>query len=440
MLKAERKNRLAAGAPDAGARRFMPRLGLVGGGVLSLRLPEGWPESGLPLAWHWQGLGGQALEGAVERLSELPPQVAGAAVRAWTPPADTLLTQARIPTRARAKILQALPYALEEQLLGEPETLHFAFRPRPDGSLAVAVTAKERLTAWTGALKAAELDVESLCPASLLPAWEAGRWSLALDGDQLLVRTDETGGFVCLLGDGGEVPAELALAIEEARGREAAPGGLRVAGAAGRIDTAAWAQTLGLPVEPAEGGLWGDVPAVAPINLLQREFGPSAKSRQALYRLRPAAIMLGIWLLVGLGFNGWDWWQLSRQHQAQRAEMLALFQRSFPEARAVVDPALQMERNLATLQAKSGRGGPDDMLSLLARVAPALGAQAGATLRGLQYGEASLTVDIQLKDYQGVETLKNGLAAQGLKVEVLSASQRGEQVEARLRVKSEKRA
>jgi general secretion pathway protein L len=272
-----------------------------------------------------------------------------------------------------------------------------------------------------------------------LPAWEAGSWSLTLDGDQLLVRTDETGGFVCLLDDAA-VPAELALAIEEARGREAAPAGLRVTGATGRIDAAAWAQALGLPVEPADGGLWGAMPAVAPINLLQREFGPSAKSRQALLRLRPAAIMLGIWLLVGLGFSGWDWWQLSRQHEAQRTEMLALFQRSFPEARTVVDPALQMERNLAALQAKSGRGGPDDLLPLLARVAPALGAQAGATLRGLQYGEASLTVDVQLKDYQGVETLKNGLAAQGLKVEVLSASQRGEQVEARLKVRSEKRA
>ena len=73
----------------------------------------------------------------------------------WTPAAESLLLRAQLPTRSAAKIAQALPFALEDQLIDPPEQLHFAFAREADGALAVAVTARERMEAWLAALQAA---------------------------------------------------------------------------------------------------------------------------------------------------------------------------------------------------------------------------------------------------------------------------------------------
>ncbi|MHB8347811.1 MAG: type II secretion system protein GspL, partial [Acidiferrobacterales bacterium] len=126
-------------------------------GMLSLRLPAGWPEDGLPVLWWWRAGDGETRHGQVAQLAELPAELRAAHVWVWTPAAETMLAQITLPTSSRARIAQALPYALEDQLLGEPESLHFAYRVQGGGSLTVGVTARTRLQAWVDALKTSGL-------------------------------------------------------------------------------------------------------------------------------------------------------------------------------------------------------------------------------------------------------------------------------------------
>lgn len=431
--------RLKAGfarLPDlkGAAARMAQSWTFVATGTLTLRLPR----AGGLIYWWWRPAQGAPEEGTVRELSELPAAARIGQAIAWTPGAETLFTRVTLPTRSRAKILQALPYALEDQLLGEPETLYFTYRNLPDGSLAVAVTAQERFQGWLEAFKGAGLHLAALCPVTLTPPLEEGCWSIGFDADEVYVRSGELAGFACPLALAAP-PAALTAALREAGEQGKAPRELIVFNPPPRFDRAAWAEVLGVPLTLREQALWPALGAV-PFNLLQRDFAPSGELRQSLRAMRPAAVMLGVWLIAVVTLSLWQWWSLASTQRAARAEMTELFKKSFPEAKTVVDPVLQMERNLAILQANSGKIASSDMLSLLNKVAALLQGNPQTKLRGLQYGDGVLTLDLNFPDFKMMETMKNAMASRGLQVEVLSANSRGTGVDTRLRLRTERRS
>ena len=429
--------RLKAGAarlPDFkdAAARLAHSWTFVASGTLTLRLPR----AGGLIEWWWRPAQGEPEQGAVRELSELPAAARAGQVIAWTPGTDTLFTRVTLPTRSRAKILQALPYALEDQLLGEPETLNFSYRSQADGSLAVAVTARERFQGWLEAFKAAGLHLAALCPATLSPPIEDGCWSIGFDAEEVLVRSGELSGFACPLTPAAP-PAALKAALREAVEQGSAPRELIVFNPPPSFVRAAW-EALGVPLAVREAVPLSAIGSV-PFNLLQRDFAPSGELRQSLRAMRPAAIMIGAWFIAVLALNLWEWWSLASSQRAARSEMTELFKNSFPEAKTVVDPVLQMERNLAILQANSGKVAPSDMLALLSKVSPMLQGNPQLKLRGLQYGDGAVTLDLNFPDFQMMESMKNTMGTRGLHVEVLSANSRGTGVDTRLRLKPDRR-
>src|SRR6266699_6710477 len=111
---------------------------------LELWLPRDWPRDDADLRWRRVVSTGAVRQGSQRGLEGLAP---AEEIIVWTPAAETLLLRASLPTRSAAKIVQALPYALEEQLIEPPERLHFAYTHEADGSLAVAVTSRARPSA-----------------------------------------------------------------------------------------------------------------------------------------------------------------------------------------------------------------------------------------------------------------------------------------------------
>jgi general secretion pathway protein L len=397
-----------------------------------LRLPRGWPESAGPMLWQAYDADGAARRGEALTLPDLPDFLRRARVQVWTPPSDTVLTRASLPTRSRARILQALPFALEDQLLEDPERLHFAYTSNPDGSLAVAVTDRARVKVWLDTLAAAGIRPAGLCPGNLALPLQANAWSAAFVDNELWVRTGTASGFVCQ-SEHAAPPALLQAALREAVAQSSAPQCLFLYGPPPDADLDLWAGHLGIAVQPAVGDFWvaGEPSA---LNLLQGELTPTAHLRQVGRPLIPAALMLAAWLVGLVVVDVVEWARLSRLHNAYAAEMRQVFLQVFPETKTVLDPYAQMQKNLETLQTRGG--GPSDLLPLLARVAPMLQDQAQAKLHGLKYGERALTVDLMLPDYQALDALKNRLQSASLDVEVVAANSRGGEVEGRLRIQS----
>ncbi|MCR4300174.1 MAG: type II secretion system protein GspL [Sulfuricaulis sp.] len=404
------------------------------GDTLELLLPRGWPERRGAIHWRLREGAGAAPHGQVTELNQIPGVSNMTRVLVWTPPSDSLLTRVTLPTRSRARIQQALPYALEDQLVGEPDQLHFSYTILDDGSLAVAVTAKERMQAWVTHLTEAGLRPTGFCPALLALPLEAGTWSVAFHGNDIWVRTGVASGFTSATG-GGAAPALLELCLREAQDKPSAPSGLTIIHPPASFVQNAWTHQLKIPMNIQKQDFWAGYHGSAPaLNLLQGGFAPSRQIQEMLPGLRPAAVMLGIWLVGSLGFNTWEWWSLKNSHETLQSEMTRVFRSTFPDAQVVQNPALQMQRLLGDLQGKSGKAGRADALPLLGSIAPVVQAHPQIKLRGIQYGESRLTIDFTLPDFQVMDAIKSAFMAHGMQVEVVGANSTPSGIDGRLRL------
>ena len=428
------------------------------GDRLDLVLPRGWPDSGSPVFWRWRRRGDTPQSGQVTDLRQVPEAARGAHACVWTPAGDTVLISATLPTRSPRKIVQALPFALEDRLLGDPETLHFAYRVESDGSLSVAVTARDRLRRWEDALAQAGIKPVTLCPATLLVPWALDCWSLAFAEDEVLVRTGNASGFVTPLSlrpdsgqaqtapptamDGGtEVttgavlpPPLLAAALEDAARVQKTPDYLVVFNAPLDFPAESWGAQLKVPVRIEQASVWDkqDDPS-APLNLLQGQFEQKGQISDSLRPYFPAAVMLLIWMLGNIGIDLSDWWKLRRQHQEYTREMTSLLLTSFPETKTVLDPAAQMQRSIDALLARSGKQ-DRDLLPMLAKTATALRADPRVRLRGLRYAEHSLTLELSWPAAGTPDAVKAALEAGGLRTEMQALTPRAGEVDGRLRL------
>ncbi len=425
-MKAKALSRLAA----LGASAARPAAGTV-----ELWLPTGWPEVGGPIEWRRTG-GAEVRHGRCADILACKSVTGGGRVHVWTPAADTLLTHATLPTRSRAKVLQALPYALEDQLLEDPENLHFAYVEEPGGRLAVAVTSRQRLQDWNKVLAQAGITPASMAPASLSVPWSPQAWAIAFADAHAWLRTGAASGSACPRA-GNEPPAILRLALTEARAAQQAPDSLLVFGAPPEFDASAWSEALGIAVHASTQppGHW-EYAALPALNLLQGEFALHSPAADVLRPLRPAAIMLGLWLVGALVVNSIDWWQLRNQYEGYRTEMNNILLKSFPETKVVLDPAQQMTRGLEQLQKRGGGNAEGDLVPLLARATPALRKQPQVRIASLRYAERSLTLDVLAPSAQALEALQQDLRSANMDAELLSSNSRGAQFEGRLRVQA----
>jgi general secretion pathway protein L len=409
-------------------------LGAVSAGPVQLRrgieliLPPGWPEKDPTLRWRNRSEG---TDGQVENVTQLPASARDLPVTVWTPAADTLLTRAVVPTRSRARILQALPYVLEDQLLDEPERLHFAYVREAGGALAVAVTQRARLNVWLDVLKGAGLRPTSLCPANLsLPLYPQA-WSVAFTAKELWVRSGAHAGFVA--NPTADPPPLLVAALKEAAAQNLGPQRLVLFAAPAAVDPDAWSAAAALPVVVETRDL-REVAVAPAINLLQADFSQAAQLRQLLRPLQPAGVMLAVWLAAVVVMDVAEWLRLRHQHNVYSAEMYEIFRQNFPDVKAVLDPAAQMRRQIEALQSRGA--GPADLLPLLTRIAPTLKEQAAQIrLQSVKYSERSLTLELTLPNYQALDRIKNAFQAVHLDVEVLAANGRGNEVDGRLRLR-----
>ena len=374
---------------------------------LELWLPREWPGQDTELRWRRTGPGGAVREGSQKGLEGLVP---AEDIVVWTPAAETLLLRARLPTRSAAKIAQALPFALEDQLIDAPEKLHFAFTHEADGGLAVAVTRRERMEGWLAALAAAGLPPARLAPVTLsLPLAERA-WTLAFCDGEMVLRSGVHAGF------GGpreaQPPGWLHTALAEARAEASAPERLVLVDAPGDFDAAAWHSALGLPLESLAPSA---ASAPASLDLLQQRYAPRGRGAALQRAYLPAAALLAAWLVFTLLFDAFDWARTAYRVHAADEEMRALFTKSFPDVSVIVDPAEQMRRGLEDLGAKSGAASPGDMLYLLARASPAFEREARLRVQGIEYSDKTLSVRVAATQADA-ESLARALRARSLDV------------------------
>ncbi len=364
-------------------------------------------------------------------LSELAAAGAeGYRLLALIPGAEVLLTRVLLPPGNRKQLLAAVPYALEESLAAEIEEQHFALGALDEqGSLAVAVIARERLTYWRDLCRAHALEPAAIMPEILaLPLPENGRAMLLTDG-LALVRTGLQEGFV--------LEADALPLLPAMPGFESGTALILYQGDA-TVELPAAVEALVSERRPigdplpllAEG-----VTEKEALNLLQGEYTPQAMwERHWRQWRRPAVLLLALLLVytaLGVGENS----RLRRYSENLTAQIEQIYRQTFPSAQRVVNPRVQMEQQLKALRGEGSASTAQNFLRLLDLSGPILAAGENMRLRGLRYRAGELDLDLELNDLQALDSIKERLDGQGVIVEIQSVNTRGEQVQARLQLK-----
>jgi len=359
----------------------------------------------------------------------------GLRVVVLVPGIDCLLTQATIPGRNRQKLLRAVPFALEEQLIEDVENSHFALGPAlPGGRYPVVVIATRRIDAILDACRSAGLDVYQLVPDLLAVPCTGDAICVVIDGDLALVRTGPYAGFVVETENLGL----LLPAQEQPEDSPARPVTIQLPTGAVLPDLGEAATTA--EISRYEGsalmlfsqGMGGGI-----IDLLQGVYSRNQEWGKLWRPWRATAALLLAGVLLSNIVTGVDYFRLRNEREDLNARMQSIFLESFPGTRRVVDPRVQMQQQLEQLQRRAGSGGR--FLTLLARSADVLRTAKDIEIAGASYRAGRLDVDLTAANLQVLDQLKQALSAHGLEVEIQSAAaDAGQRVKSRLRIQGSK--
>ena len=379
---------------------------------LEIHIPENWPSeqqeeagSGTLFTWLLRGDDGKLMRSGQSALDAMP---AAAQCHIIVPASRVLLSSVQLPAQNRKKFMQALPYAVEDRIMADPESVHVAMGPvQENGAMPVAIVDRSWLRHTLEILQQAGFTPSQAAIETLLAPWHEKSWTVVWRGNGGFLRDGPYSGISLDGGNLHEPPPGLRLALEEETGNQ--PGSIQVSCIdAAALDAAAWSGNLGIPVSLVDEWKW-PAPGQNGINLLQGEFALKSANQDWLPRLRPAIAMIGVLIALQIAFSLLDWAMLKYEKYQLTASMEQSFRKAFPDAKVIVDAPLQMSRNLADLRHAAGQTDPNDFLPLLAKIGPLLGKE--SKLDKLEYQQGNLNISLTLPDNNAAEALRARLAA-----------------------------
>ena len=322
-----------------------------------------------------------------------------------------------------ARVRGVLAGVLEEQLLDEPEGLHFAVfaaEPLPGETGAEApqgwVAACERgwLQAALQALEAAGLSVGRIvaeCTPTPVGSAQA-LLSADLQPAQMLLCSPQGVSLLPLQTN----TRDLALAQPNLEVfAEPAVMELAQTSFGNQVRLQTQAQRLLLAAQSPWNLAQLELSA-SPRGRLQKSLAASWQHLMEAPQWRPLRWgMLALLLVQVLGLNALAWQQRSAQEQ-QLAAIQGLLQQTFPEVRLVIDAPAQMQRAIEDLARAHGVGAATDLgrvLSTLGTLAPA-----GTTLSAIELTDRQLQLTTTGLDAASAQPLISALQAHGLRAQL----------------------
>jgi general secretion pathway protein L len=339
--------------------------------------------------------------------------------------AETDLSWHRItcPKAPASRLRAALAGMLEEQLMDEPESVHFALEPsaRAGEPAWVAVTDRGWLADQIEHLERAGCVVDRVSP----PMWpgEIPRGHFGQDydspSDAVLLTWAHSEGVASWPLKGGLSRALLPDRLPANSLFSANPA---MAAAAER-----W---LGQPVHIVSAAERLLKIAESRWNLRQFDMAPrhrtaawlrdvSREFRSPAWRTTRQGL-IGLALINLIGLNAWAW-MLKEQVGAQRQKIVTLLQQAHPQVRAILDPAVQMRRENETLRAMAGKNGDTDLETLLTIAASAWPEQ--SSVQALRYDGHQLQLDAPTLAPVQIDHLRNTLRSAGWQIESTASGQ-----------------
>lgn len=348
------------------------------------------------------------------------------------PTAQVAWLSCAVPGRRPAQIRRALPFAVEEFLTQDVETMHLAHGAIVRGQpVRCALLDRQLVTDWLTCLRDCGLRPGHMVPdGSLLPC-DQGSASVLFDDGVALVRTSEHMANV----DASTLPdvlesirasfdetdesIRLELIDDDISGTQVDGSGFTVRRT--RLDG---------PVLDFLASQWET--NRPEINLLQGPFAPERRGAASPGRWRGVSALAAVWLIVTLAWLITEGYVANQRADALEAESKDLYRSIYPNDRRIPNAFAQMRAKLRGSDA--GEGAFHLLLGQLA--AGTVRADAEINVRSITFNDSrgELTSELWLPGYAQIDGLKRELEERGLVVDISSAEERDNIVRARLRI------
>jgi general secretion pathway protein L len=346
------------------------------------------------------------------KLEEIPTPQNGEIVTILVPGADVLMTQVKLPYSSRAQLRKAAPYALEEQLIADIETQHFALgNLYPHESVAVAVVAKEQLQEWIVALHLADIKPEIMLPDYLAIPYEESAWTILVTPDTALIRTDKEMGYAI-------EPEHLKLFLRSLtkKAKTELPERLVIRNATTTTVPDLLELNIPLQQQPLAESFLATAATVlnqpiAIINLLQNEFHTDHKFSSLKKRWQTVAILAVSWLFILFTGHCISYFYLKHKQQSLQTQLTTLYQQVLPYPTAL-QSRTRVEEEL--IQLKKIDTHPS-FINLVAKTGEILKSSPNIHITAMDYESLALTLQIKT-DPKTLTQLNHRFVEQGLVV------------------------
>lgn len=369
-------------------------------------------------------------------LGQLKERAPSAMVIGIVPGCDVVLKTVQLPAKANRKVLNAIPFMIEDELASDISRSFFAFGKRTGDAQQVAIVNREKLSTWQDALSSAGLHCELLVPDVLaLPHLEnntsllslgnhadsalivrAGEWN-GLQGEQswtfplfekLLKASPQSITVYSQLQHSDYLAALFTQNKSDANEEEASP------------------PTLSENYDKLAMQLLLDGALDAKFNLLQGEFAVKRKTNAQWDKWRLAAVLAGVALCVNLISKTTELNSIKNQRQAVEAQVQASIQQGFPGLPRSRNKEAAIKKEIARLEQG---GGGISMLVMLTQMSPSF-ASTGVTPQSIRYDATRTELRMQsvASNFESLERFRREVQALGFEVDQGAINNKGDQV------------
>jgi general secretion pathway protein L len=399
--------------------------------------------------------------GAVGNAEELAQLAANKEVIIVVSAQDVLLASAKLPKMNRSRLAQALPYALEEQLIGDVELLHFApAESEVEGVLPVAIVAKEKMQAWKDVLQNWNIKADSLVSQVFTLPVQDKTWTLVLQ-EMAILRMGNYQGFACDINNINEM---LNIALQSA---DHLPQCLHIYNytANSIVDALNLSANTNTSVsentnteintsvninkntnenrqlnseviikedlrspEKFYTDLVANITKFPHIDLLQGAYKTKAKKSKlpATRKLWDTMFYLAAaWICLLFLYPTISYFILKQRLHGIDGQIAAIYKHYFPQSSTVVAPKLRMEEKMQRVAAKSG---DSKSLLLIGYVGKAMTEAHNIQIKRMDFQNNQLTIELSAASSQEFSQFTDFLSHQGLNVKQQGANLSGERV------------
>lgn len=346
---------------------------------------------------------------------------------------EALFCWADIPARQERYIRQALPYAVEEQLAQDIDSMHLALGQREEAGFRVAAIDHQHMAAWSALFDNWDhVRLEAILPdAGLLPVVEED-WSICMDGDTALLDSKH-GEWLRMHIDNLMIFADtLAAPMEEEVATEVR---VTLYGTQEDLDRqAALVSTLqgsdrlvvkqqALELIPLELLAHAHHHHLShPINLCQGRYAVRTEGSGAWRPWRPLIAVACLWFVLQMGIEIGLGVYRHQQATALEQRTMSIYHQAFPGNRATrVDNVRRVLEGLFRAAGEQGKvAGFLYLMKATGQQYAELSGNSSVEFNNINYNQArgELVVDLKADNFSKLNALRTGLAKDGLKAEI----------------------